>query len=45
MKYWLHEILQFIFFLIAMTALSLVYIGYAIYAVLNYGYRKITGEV
>ena len=45
MKYWLHDIVQFIFFLIAMTALGVVYILYAIYALLNYGYRKITGEV
>jgi hypothetical protein len=44
MKYWLHDVVQFIFFLIAMTALGTVYILYAIYALLNYGYRKIVGE-
>ncbi len=45
MKHLFYEVTQFIFFLIAITALSVVYILYAVYVILDYLYRKIMGEV
>ena len=40
MKYWLHEIVQFIFFLIGMAALGVIFVLYAFYTLFYYMFTK-----
>jgi hypothetical protein len=41
MKHFFHDVAQFIFFIIAMTALGTVFVGYAIYTLFYYLFNKL----
>lgn len=45
MKNFLHDVVQFLFFLIAMMSLGIIFIVYATWVVLTTIYQKITGDI